>query len=99
MKALSAISAAASLLLSECGKQFDERPIGSDSSPELLLKRATAPKVVWFFGSPDALERTWKLCRSAPGDHRAKPACVKTGQAHVRVLMLGRERALSSSKQ
>ena len=99
MKAITAISLAVSLLLSGCGEQSDEASISSDSSPEQLISRATAPTVVCFLEIPDALERTWKLCRSTPGDHGSKPACVNAGQAHERALMLGRERALNSLKQ
>lgn len=99
MKALAATSLAVSLLLSGCGEQSDETSISSDSSSEQLVSRPTAPTVVWFLENPDALERTWKLCRSTPGDHGSKPACINAGHAHERVLMLGRERALSSLKQ
>lgn len=93
------ISLAASLLLVGCGDQSDETSTGSNSRPEQVVSRATAPTVIWFLENPDALEGTWKLCRSNPGDHGSKPACVNAGHAHERVLVLGRERALSSLKQ
>ena len=99
MKALPAISLAVLLLLGGCGERPDETSTSSDSSPEQLVSRATAPTVVWFLENADAQERTWKFCRSTPGDHGSKPACINAGHAHERVLMLGRERALSSLKQ
>jgi hypothetical protein len=99
MKALPAVSLAVLLLLGGCDEQSDKTSISSDSSPEQLVSRATAPTVVWFLENSDALEKTWKLCRSSPGDHGSKPACVNAGHAHERVLMLGRDRALSSLKQ
>ncbi|MDZ4367647.1 MAG: EexN family lipoprotein [Afipia sp.] len=99
MKALSGISLALSLLLVGCGEQSDETSNGSGSSPKELVGRHTAPTVVWLLENPEALEGTWKLCRSNPGNHGSKAACVNAGQAHERVLMLGRERALSSLKQ
>lgn len=99
MKRISAISLAVSLLLVGCGEQSNETSASSDSSSEQLVSRTTAPTVIWFLENPDALEGTWKLCRSNPGDHGSKAACVNAGQAHERVLMLGRERALSSLKQ
>ncbi len=93
------ISLAVSLLLVGCGEQSNDASTSNDSSPDKLISRATAPTIVWFLENPDALEGTWKLCRSNPGEHGSKAACVNAGQAHERVLMLGRERALSSLKQ
>lgn len=99
MTRTSVISLAVCLLLAGCGDQSNDASTSNDRSPDQLVGRATAPTVVWFLENPDALEGTWKLCRSNPGEHGSKVACVNAGQAHERVLMLGRERALSSLKQ
>lgn len=99
MKALPAIFLTVSLLLVGCGEQSNETSTGSDSNPEQLVSRATAPTVLWFLENPEALESTWKLCRANPGEYGLKSACVNAGQAQERVLVLGRERALNSMKQ
>ena len=99
MRSLSAKSVAALRLLNGCVEQFDRAPLSSDSSPLLLLKRAATPTTAWLLGNPDALEGTWKPCRSIPSNQRGKPRRVDAGQAHQRVLMLDRARALGCFKQ
>ncbi|SEM22206.1 hypothetical protein SAMN04515666_108230 [Bosea lupini] len=99
MRSLSADSLAVLRLLNGCVEQFDETPLSSNSSSHLLLKRAATPTTAWLLGNPDALEGTWKPCRSIPSNQRGKPPLIDAGLAHERVLMLDWARALGSLKQ
>jgi hypothetical protein len=99
MRSLSADSLAALRLLNGFVEQFDGTPLSSDSSPQLLLKRAATPTTAWLLVNPDALEGTWKPCRSIPSNQLGKPPRIDAGQAHERVLMLDWARALGCLKQ
>jgi len=92
------ISLADALHLTGCGEHPSKTSEVARISPEHLVNSVMAPTVVWFLENPEALESTWKLNRTNPGEHGLKGACVNAGAAYERVLVLGRARVLNSMK-